>query len=496
MLRRCLNGGQRPSALVLLDIWESSGAQKDHKRNPKRYAYVAVCRELWTRSLRMRDTDANGREASRPLQRGGLPMADSRVTFDRWSDRYADRMDHLRRSAVRDLFAAISRPDVIGLSGGMPDISSLPLDEVAECASRCITEEGLKALQYGGSDGRIEFRRMVCERILSVQGIDASPDQVIATNGSQQALDFLGRTFIDPGDIVIAEGPSYLGALQAFSAYQPRVECVAMDDEGMRMDLLEAKLAELGPRGAKFIYTIPNFNNPAGVTMSLPRRRRLLELAHEYDIPVVEDDPYGLIRYEGEDLPRLKSMDDEVIYLGTTSKIFAPGLRIAWIVAPKTYLERINLCKQGADLCSSAFTQVMAEHYFNDCDWQGALEISKSRYRERKNAMLSALEEYFPEHVRWTRPEGGLFLWVSLPPYFDTNQMLSVALEHGVAYVPGTNCYPDGRGRESMRLCYSYESPENIREAIRRLASVVDDRMQLYRAFLEAGALPVPDVTA
>ena len=418
-------------------------------------------------------------------------MASSKISFDEWSGLYADRMDHLRRSAVRDLFAAISRPDVIGLSGGMPDISSLPLDEVAECAKRCITEEGLKALQYGGSDGRIQMRETVV-KILAEQGVTADPDDIILTNGSQQALDFLGRTFCDPGDTIIAEGPSYLGALQAFSAYQPRVECVDMDDEGMRMDLLEERLASLAAEGVhpKFIYTVPNFNNPAGVTMSLPRRHRLLELAHSYEIPVVEDDPYGLIRYEGEDLERLKSMDENVIYLGTTSKIFAPGLRLAWIVAPRMYLERVNLCKQGADLCSSAFTQVLAEHYFNECDWLGALEISKARYRERKNAMLDALAEYFPEYVSWTKPEGGLFLWVTLPPYFDTAQMLSVALEHGVAYVPGSNCYPDGRGASSMRLCYSYESPENIREAIRRLSEVVEDRMALYRAFLDAGVLP------
>lgn len=419
-------------------------------------------------------------------------MPSSRVTFDTWSDAYANRMAHLRRSAVRDLFAAISRPDVIGLSGGMPDISSLPLDEVAECAKRVITEEGLKALQYGGSDGRVQMRETVC-RILEVQGVHAQPHEIILTNGSQQALDFLGRTFVNPGDTVIAEGPSYLGALQAFSAYEPQVECIEMDEHGMRMDLLEEKLAELKAAGVvpKFIYTIPNFNNPAGVTMSLERRRRLLELAHEYEIPVVEDDPYGLIRYEGDDLPRLKSMDENVIYLGTVSKIFAPGLRMAWMVAPAPYLERVNLCKQGADLCSSAFTQVMCEHYFNECDWLGALEISKGKYRMRKNAMLDALDEFFGDGTAtWTHPEGGLFLWVTLPPYFDTNQMLSVALEHGVAYVPGTNCYPDGRGKSSMRLCYSYETPENIREAIRRLAEVTADRMDLYRAFMEAGALP------
>ena len=256
-------------------------------------------------------------------------MNDSRISFDAWDGLYADRILHMRRSAVRDLFAAISRPDVIGLSGGMPDISSLPLDEVAECAKRCVTVEGLRALQYGSSDGRVECRQAVC-KILAVQGVEAKPEDMVLTSGSQQALDFLGRVFLNPGDDVICEGPSYLGALQAFSAYQPYVHCIEMDAEGMRMDMLEAKLEELSAAGRKpkFIYVIPNFNNPTGTTMSMERRHRLLELAHRFVIPVVEDDPYGLIRYEGQDLTRLKALDESVIYLGTTSKIFAPGLRL------------------------------------------------------------------------------------------------------------------------------------------------------------------------
>ena len=421
-------------------------------------------------------------------------MDDSKISFDSWNDLYADRILHMRRSAVRDLFAAISRPGVIGLSGGMPDISSLPLDEVAECARRCVTVEGLKSLQYGSSDGRIECRETVCN-ILAVQSIHATPEDMLLTSGSQQALDFLGRVFINPGDDIICEGPTYLGALQAFSAYQPTVHCIEMDSEGIKTDLLEKKINELlaAGRKPKFIYVIPNFNNPAGITMSIARRLRLLELAQQHNIPVVEDDPYGLIRYEGEDLTRLKTLDANVIYLGTTSKIFAPGLRLAWIVAPHHFLERINLSKQGADLCTSPFNMVLAEHYFNEVDWQAALEVSKSYYKERKDAMLAALEEYFPTDVTWTKPEGGLFLWVSFPPYFDTQQLLPRALEEGVAYVPGVNCFPDGRGASSMRLCYSFESPENIHEAIRRLSLCVQDRMALYRAFLEAGALPESD---
>ncbi len=404
-------------------------------------------------------------------------MPSSHLVFDEWEDLYADRVEHLRRSAVRDLFAAISRPNVIGLSGGSPDISSLPLDEVAECAKRVVTKNGLKSLQYGGSDGRIETRAMVAG-MLAEDGIHVDPDEIIITGGSQQALDFMGRVFINPGDKIIVEGPSYLGALQAFSAYQPDVEVVPMDDEGMRMDALEETLKRLGPRGAKFIYTIPNFQN------------RLLELAHEYDIQVIEDDPYGRLRFEGEHIAPLKSMDPNVIYLGTTSKIFAPGLRLAWCVAPKPVLAKINLCEQGASLCCSAFNQILAEQYFTNTDWKGTLVKSRAIYRSRRDAMISALEEFFPPEGTWTHPEGGLFVYVTLPPYFDTEQMMSAALENGVAYVPGTNCFPDGQGRSSMRLAFSYEPEDKIREGVRRLSEVIADRMELYRAFLKAGALP------
>ncbi|MEY8437452.1 PLP-dependent aminotransferase family protein [Atopobiaceae bacterium 24-176] len=416
-------------------------------------------------------------------------MSSSHLVFDEWEDFYATRVEHLRRSAVRDLFAAISRPNVIGLSGGSPDISSLPLDEVAECAKRVVTENGLKSLQYGGSDGRIETRTMVAG-MLAEDDIHVDPDEIIITGGSQQALDFMGRVFINPGDKIIVEGPSYLGALQAFSAYEPDVEVVPMDDEGMRMDALEETLKRVGPRGAKFIYTIPNFQNPAGVTMTLERRQRLLELAREYQIQVIEDDPYGRLRFEGEHIPPLKSMDNSVIYLGTTSKIFAPGLRLAWCVAPKPVLAKINLCEQGASLCCSAFNQILAEQYFTNTDWKGTLVKSRAIYKSRRDAMISALEEFFPAEATWTHPEGGLFVYVTLPPYFDTEQMMSAALENGVAYVPGTNCFPNGEGRSSMRLAFSYEPEDKIREGVRRLSEVIADRMGLYRAFLKAGALP------
>ena len=255
-------------------------------------------------------------------------MGTARVVFDRWSGRYAQRLQGVRSSAVRDLFAAASRPDMISLSGGMPEVSLVPAASVAAAAHDAVLHEGACALQYGSSAGRPETRSLIAELMAEI-GVRLATDDIVVTAGAQQALDLLGKAFLDPGDVIITEGPTYVGALQAFSAYEPDIRCIPMDDDGMRVDLLEAELERLGPRGAKFIYTIPNFQNPAGVTMSPERRRRLLELARAYDIPVVEDDPYGRLRFEGGHMKPLRSLDDEVIYLGTFSKIFAPGLASA-----------------------------------------------------------------------------------------------------------------------------------------------------------------------
>ena len=290
--------------------------------------------------------------------------------------------------------------------------------------------------------------------------------------------------------MVIAEGPTYVGALQAFSAYQPEIRCIAMDDDGMRMDLLEAELKRLGPRGAKFIYTIPNFQNPGGITMSPERRRRLLELAREYDIPVVEDDPYGRLRFDGGHMKPLRSLDDEVIYLGTFSKIFAPGLRLGWIAAPKPILAKVLLVKQAADLCGSNFAQVTAERYFQGTRWRRTLAELTRTYAERRDAMLAALDEHFPPEATWSRPDGGFFVWVEFPPYVDCSTMLAEAVEYGVTYAPGDGFFPDGSGKNCMRLAFCYAQPEAIAEGIRRLSEVVEDRLELYRAFIAAGALP------
>ena len=415
-------------------------------------------------------------------------MGTARVVFDRWHDRYADRLAGVRSSSVRDLFAAASRPDMISLSGGMPAVGLVPHDVVANAARDAVHHEGSAALQYGSSDGRPEIRGLIAELMAEI-GVRLSPAAVLVTAGAQQALDLLAKTFVNPGDIVITEGPTYVGALQAFSAYQPDVHCIPMDGDGMRMDLLEEELKCLGPRGAKFIYTIPNFQNPAGVTMSPERRRRLLELAREYDIPVVEDDPYGRLRFEGGHMKPLRALDDEVIYLGTFSKIFAPGLRLGWVTAPKPILAKILLVKQAADLCGSNFAQVTAERYFKGMRWRRVLQRLTATYAERRDAMIAALEEHFPAEARWAKPDGGFFIWVELPRYVDCDAMLAEAVERGVTYAPGNGFYPDGRGKNCMRLAFCYAEPAAIEEGIRRLAEVVEDRLELYRAFIAAGAL-------
>ncbi len=415
-------------------------------------------------------------------------MGTARVVFDRWDGRYAERLGSVRSSAVRDLFAAASRSDMISFAGGMPEVRQVPTEAVAEAARDAILHEGAAALQYGSSDGRPQLRTIIVELMAEI-GVRLGADELVVTAGAQQGLDLLAKTFLDPGDVIITEGPTYVGALQAFSAYQPQVICIPMDDDGMRVDLLADELARLGPRGAKFIYTIPNFQNPGGVTLTPERRRRLLELAREYDIPVIEDDPYGRLRFEGGHVKPLRALDDEVIYLGTFSKIFAPGLRLGWMTAPRPILAKVLLTKQAADLCGSAFAQVTAERYFTGTRWRKVLQGLTRTYAERRDVMLEALDEHFPPEARWTRPEGGFFVWVELPEFLDANAMLAEAVENGVTFVPGDGFFPDERGCNCMRLAFCYASPDDIREGVARLASVLEDRLELYRAFIAAGAI-------
>jgi 2-aminoadipate transaminase len=395
-------------------------------------------------------------------------MGTARVVFDRWDGRYAERMGAIRSSAVRDLFAAASRPDIISLSGGMPEVSRVPTEAVARAAASAIREHGAQALQYGSSEGRVQLRTIIAE-LMAESGVRLKPDDLIVTAGAQQALDLIAKIFIDPGDTIITEGPTYLGALQAFSAYQPKVVCIPMDEGGMRVDLLEVELRRLGPRGAKFIYTIPNFQNPAGVTLT--------------------PDPYGRLRFEGGHAKPLRALDEDVIYLGTMSKIFAPGLRLGWVAAPRPILGKILLAKQAADLCGSAYAQVTAERYFAGTRWRKVLQDLTRTYKARRDAMLEALDEHLPPEVRYTHPEGGFFVWVELPAFLDVKPLLAEAVERGVTYVPGDAFYPDGRGRNCMRLAFCFAEPDDIREGVRRLAEVLEDRLELYRAFQAAGVL-------
>ncbi len=413
------------------------------------------------------------------------------IIFDDTAERVATRVTKMRPSAVRNLFAAATRDDIISLSGGMPDVSLLPAAAVKKATRAALEESRPQALQYGSTDGRVETRAVLCGLMRDI-GVRTKPEDLMLTSGAQEALDLIAKTFINPGDIILTEGPTYLGALQAFSAYEPDVHCVPFDAEGMRMDLLEAELKTIGAHNPrlKFLYTIPNFQNPGGVTMSPARRRRLIELANEYGFMVVEDDPYGRLRYDGGHVLPLRALSDKVVYLGTVSKVFAPGLRLGWIVAPAGVLAKINLVKQGTDLCGSAFNQIVVEHYFTDTPWQRTLQKFVSTYKVRRDAMLAALDRYFPPEVTWTRPEGGFFVWVTLPAYMDTTSLLADALEAGVTFVPGDGFWPDGkRGRNCMRIAFCYESPENIDEAIRRLAEVIEDQLELYRAFIAAGAI-------
>ena len=417
-------------------------------------------------------------------------MNDAHIKFETAPDKVAARITKMRPSAVRLLFAAATRPDIISLAGGMPDVSLLPKSAVRKAAKAAVDDQAV-TLQYGSTNGLPEAAQVFCDIVRDI-GIRHKPENVIITTGAQEALDLVAKTFCDPGDIIITEGPTYLGALQAFSAYEPEIRTIEFDDEGMRMDLLEEELQHIGkgnPR-LKFLYTIPNFQNPGGVTMTPDRRKRLLELSHEYDFIVVEDDPYGRLRYEGGHCLPMRALDDSVIYLGTISKMFAAGLRVGWIMAPPGVTAKINLAKQGTDLSGSVFDQKMAAAYFRDTPWQNTLQKFVKTYDKRRRAMLSAMEEFFPPEVTWTHPEGGFFVWATLPTYVDANSMLAEALDHGVIYAPGDSFYPDGkRGRNSMRMNFSYESPENIREAIRRLSEVIEDRLELYRAFIAAGAI-------
>jgi 2-aminoadipate transaminase len=403
--------------------------------------------------------------------------------LERYAGLFASRTKVMKSSAMRDLMAVTARPEVISLAGGLPDTSTFPPDTFAAVTQRIAAESCAKALQYGPTEGLRETKDCIAA-VMGAEGMRADPEDVIVTTGGQQVIDLVTKTLVDPGDVVIAEGPTYPGAVPVFSAYQAQVVQVDMDADGMRVDLLEEILDRLEREGRrpKFVYTVPSFQNPAGVTMSLPRRRRLVEVAHERELLVLEDNPYGLLRYEGEPPSPLYALDGGVyvMYLGTFSKILSPGIRLGWVVAPPPVLEKINLGKQAADLCTSTLSQLMVQAYFERGRWRDYVDSLTAVYRARRDTMLDALADHFPRQAEWTRPAGGLFIWATMPDFIDTTDLLARALRDNVAFVPGEAAFLDGRGRNSMRLNFSGCDEESIREGVRRIGEVVTEQMELY----------------
>src|SRR6476646_3913186 len=389
-------------------------------------------------------------------------------SIDRFVDRYAERTSGMSASEVRALFAVASRPEVVSLAGGMPYVEALPAQDLLEVAIEVVRDLGPTALQYGGGQGQLGLRDRA-SMLMAEEGVDADPDDVVITTGAQQALDLLGKIFIDPGDTIAVEAPAYVGALTAFAAYQPRFLTIELDDEGMIVEQLERAIVR-GERPT-FVYTVPNFGNPAGVTMSGRRRDQLVALCREAGIPIIEDNPYGLLRFEGEAEPCLRSLDpDNVIYLGTVSKTFSPGVRVGWALAEPSVVQRLVLAKEAADLCSSNLTMLMTERWFSDEQrWRGTLAGLVDTYRSRRDVMLVALEEHLADETTWTHPDGGFYVWVTVPDWLDTKALLAAAVERQVAYVPGTAFYPDGRGANRMRLAFCYPTEERIRDGVARL---------------------------
>jgi len=410
------------------------------------------------------------------------PRSTSR-DLERYAGLFASRTKGMTSSAMRDLMAVTARPEVISLAGGLPDTSTFPPDTFAAMTGRIAEESCARALQYGPTEGLEETKRCIAE-VMAAEDMHADPEDMIVTTGGQQVIDLVTKTLIDPGDVVIAEGPTYPGAVPTFSSYQAEVVQIDMDSDGMRVDLMEEVLERLDREGRKpkFIYTVPSFQNPAGVTLSVPRRKRLVEVAHERELLVLEDNPYGLLRYEGAPNPPLYSLDGGVfvMYLGTFSKILSPGIRLGWVVAPPPVLEKINLGKQGTDLCTSTLSQLMVSAYFEESRWRDYVESLTDIYRTRRDTMLDALADHFPPQAEWTRPGGGLFIWATLPDFIDTTDLLARALRENVAFVPGEAAYLDGRGRSSMRLNFSGCDEEDIREGIRRIGEVVTEQVALY----------------
>ena len=419
-------------------------------------------------------------------------MTTQGTNLDQWYSHYADRTAGLAASEVRALFAVASRPEVVSLAGGMPFVSALPKELVSAAMERVMRDSGPAALQYGSGQGLPALREQILE-VMALEGIRAGVDDIVVTTGSQHALELITKLFINPGDVVLAEAPSYVTALTVFKSFQAEVAHVAMDDFGLVPQSLRETIERVRAEGKpiKFLYTIPTFSNPAGVTLTWERRLEILEICRSNGILVLEDNPYGLLYFEGQPPHAMRSVEEDgVIYLGTFSKTLAPGFRVGWALAPHAIREKIILANEAAVLSPSSFTQYVIHEYLSQADWKGQIDTFRGVYRERRDAMLHALDDYLPD-LSWTNPAGGFYVWVTLPENLDSKSMLPRAVKELVAYTPGTAFYADGSGRNKIRLSFCYPTPEFIREGIRRLSTVINGELELLTTFSQTAPLPV-----
>ena len=399
-----------------------------------------------------------------------------------WEYRYAHRTQRMGSSVIRELLKFTEQPDIISFAGGLPAPEVFPVKEFQEACNVVLAQHGAQALQYSTTEGYHPLREMIA-RHTARYAVEVTADNILITSGSQQALDFIGRLFINRGDYIVVESPTYLGALQAWNAYGAQYISIPMDENGMIVDELESALR----KGPKFIYVLPNFQNPSGSTLSLERRKQLVEMADRYGVPIVEDDPYGQLRYEGEHIPSVVSLDSEyrgpngghysgnVIYLSTFSKLLAPGLRLAWVIAPPEVIRKLVMTKQAADLHTSSFNQYVAYEVGKGGFLDEHVKVIRATYKERRDVMLEMMEEMFPPEMSWTRPQGGMFLWGIIPEHMDAANALKIAIERRVAFVPGAAFHANGGGANTMRINFSYSSPDTIREGITRMGRVLKE---------------------
>jgi DNA-binding transcriptional MocR family regulator len=394
-------------------------------------------------------------------------------------ERYAHRAAHMKPSEIRSLFAVASRPEIVSLAGGMPNLSAIPMDMMAGIVEKLIREDGQEALQYGSGQGHPQLREQICD-VMALEGIKANPDDVLVTTGSQQALDLISRIFIDPGDVVLVEAPSYVGALGTFAQYEASVVHVEMDQNGLIPEALRQAIKTLRYQGRriKFLYLIPNYQNPAGVLLPADRRSEILDICRSEKIFIVEDNPYGLLGFDRPSPNAMRAEDSEnVIYLGSFSKTIVPGFRIGWALVPQSLKEKLVIASESSILCPSNFSQMAIASYLANQPWREQIASFCALYKVRRDAMLSALDAYFPKAATWTKPAGGFYVWVTLPPEIDTKAMVPRAIAAKVAYVPGTAFFADGFGSWSLRLSYCYPTPERITQGVMALSKVVEQEM-------------------